>query len=710
MKKRVPWLVLAAASAVGCAGGDATGMSRGAPVVVISVDTLRADHLPAYGYTNVATPHVDAFRRDAILFENAYTHCPLTLPAHLSLLTGLLPAEHAVRNNLGYRFDGAAHPTLARLLKAQGYATGAAVSAYVLRGATGLSDSFDFFDDAVGEPREGVEAVSVLQRPGSETVRRALAWVEGVKGKPFFLFVHLYEPHVPYDPPEPFRGRFGATYEGEIAAADAAVGDLLDGLRRARLYDRALVLFVSDHGEGLGDHGEQEHGILLYREALHVPLLLKLPGGRERGSSVAKPVGLVDVVPTVAAVLGLTPASGLRGTSLLERKAAGPVYSETYYPRIHLGWSELRSLVGDRYHYIEGPRPELYDLGRDPVEKSDTAAADAASTRTLAGALARYPSTFAEPGAVDPDAAEKLRSLGYLAGGAAPASTARPNPRDQLPVYEEMRAAFGLARQGKDVEAAAALRRVLAKSPGSFDAQWELAAVLTRLRRYEEAAAAYEAAMAASPSLAGSVAISLGELYLETGKADKAAAAAERALADEPRRAHRLLARVALARGDLAEAERRIGLTSAGGPLEPETALVIADLHVRRSEPDKALAVLEAARTSSAASQRAVAGLEYRRGDVLARLGRNAEAEAAFREAIRTFPKRPEAYASLAVVLTAEGRPRAEVRSLLEAMVEASPGADTAALAAKTLDFVRDPEGAARWRRKAAASGSDRRG
>ncbi|PYQ02484.1 MAG: hypothetical protein DMF83_23410, partial [Acidobacteria bacterium] len=288
-------VLISLALAAGCGRrGPASEHFPGAPVILISIDTLRADHLPAYGYSKVETPNIDALQRDSILFENAYSQCPLTLPSHLSMLTGLLPAEHGVRTNLGYRFNGDAHPTLARRLRAHGYATGAAVSAYVLRGATGMNDSLDFFDDAVGSDVEWTPDLSLLQRPGAETARRALAWTEGVKTRPVFLFLHLYEPHLPYEPPEPFRTRYGATYDGEIAASDGVVGEFLAQLKRDGIYDRAILLLVSDHGEGLGDHGEQEHGILLYREVLHVPLLLKLPGSREAGTRVGRTVGLID--------------------------------------------------------------------------------------------------------------------------------------------------------------------------------------------------------------------------------------------------------------------------------------------------------------------------------------------------------------------------------------------------------------------------------
>jgi choline-sulfatase len=697
---------LALALAVGCAPRGPSALEfPGAPLILISVDTLRADHLPAYGYAGVATPHLDALVRDSIRFENAYSHCPLTLPSHLSLLTGLLPAEHGVRNNIGYRFEGTTHKTLARILKGLGYATGGAVSAYVLRGATGISDSMDFFDDALGGPEGGDQDVSLVQRAGGETARRALAWAERVKSQPFFLFLHVYEPHTPYEPPEPFRSQYGPTYDGEIAASDAIVGEFLDALKRDGIYDRSIIVFVSDHGEGLGDHGEQEHGILLYREVLHVPLLLKLPGSREGGTSVREPVGLIDVLPTVTTLLKAAAPKSLQGSSVLARpqtRAGRAIYSETYYPRIHLGWSELRSLVDTRYHYIDGPSPELYEVVRDPGDRADVVSREATVALRMKAELDRYEERFAEPGRIDPEAAERLRALGYLAGTSpsAPVGEKLPNPKDHIHVSEELKAAFGLVRQGKDDEALDALDHVLKEDPGCFDAQRALAGTLARLGRYADAAQAYRRAMKLSPSLAASVALSLGQVELDMGKLEGAAQSAQAALNQEPGHAHQLLASVALARGDLAEAESQARRALADSR-EPSAVMVLARVYVRRSELPQALAVLEEAVPSAPGGRKGVPGFEYLRGDVLARLGRHSEAEAAFKEEIRSFPKDSQAYASLAVVVALEGRPRDEVRDVLESMVRANPTRETALQAAKTLEFVGDAEGANAWRHRA---------
>jgi len=703
---RAPFPLLALTLAFGC--GSRTGPAPefpGAPVILISIDTLRADHLPAYGYSDVETPNIDALQRDSILFENAYSHCPLTLPSHLSLLTGLLPADHGVRSNLGYRFDGATHPTLARVLRARGYATGAAVSAYVLRGATGISESFDFFDDSVGGDVEWTRDVSTLQRSGLETARRAVAWAGSVKTRPFFLFLHIYEPHAPYEPPEPFRSRYGATYDGEIAASDGVVGEFLAQLRRDGIYDGAIILLLSDHGEGLGEHGEQEHGILLYREALHVPLLLKLPGSREAGTRVQRPVGLIDVVPTIASLLKLGPPESVSGTSLLDRQRRGSgegIYSETYYPRIHLGWSQLRSLVDARHHYIDGPKPELYEIVRDPRETADALVAEVTVARAMKKELDGYPTAFSGPGQVDPGVGEKLKALGYLSQTTPTREAeALANPKDRIHVHEALKAANGLGLQGKDEEALSALRSVLEKDPGSFEAQRELAGTLARLHRYTEAAAAYREAIRLSPRLAGSVAIPLGLVELEMGRLPAADARAQAALAEDPGHARLLLAKVAVARRDLAGAERQARLAMADTAAHSEGAIVLAQVYVQRSELPQALAVLEQARARAIETGRApAAGLDYLRADVLGRLGRFPEAEAVLKEEIRSSPGRPQSYASLAVMVALQGRPRSEVHQILDAMVKANPAQETIRLGAKTLDFVGDKDAARAWRKR----------
>src|SRR5262245_58274446 len=389
----------------GCARSGGSGSASGAPIVLISVDTLRADHLPAYGYREIATPGLDALRKDSVLFENAYSHVPLTLPSHTTIFTGLLPPQNGVRDNLGYAL-GPEPMTLAAWLKTRGYATGGAVSSIVLSHATGVSRGLDFYADGI-EPTKANQTISRVQRGGAETAALLTEWIHAREKAPFFAFLHLFEPHTPYEPPEPYKSRYLLPYDGEIARADEIVGAFLDDLKKQGLYEKALVVFLSDHGEGLNDHGEDEHGVLLNREAIHVPLMVKLPGGRRAGETVSAPVALVDVFPTVVEAVGATAPAGLEGKSLLSSPSASAsarrVYSETLYPRLHLGWSDLASLIDDRNHYIESPRPELYDIVADPGEKNDLSAGLPPAFRSMRIELAGMIRPMQAPWATDSD-------------------------------------------------------------------------------------------------------------------------------------------------------------------------------------------------------------------------------------------------------------------------------------------------------------------
>lgn len=290
------------------------------------------------------------------------------------MLTGLLPSEHGVRDNTGYHLAEST-PTLAELLKKNGYATAAAVSAYVLRRESGIARGFDSYDDDV-EALGKRSTIGAVQRNGGDTIKAAQSWLDGAGEKPFFLFVHLYEPHTPYTPPEPFASQYKDQYDGEIAYSDQLVGDFLEDLKRRGIYDKAMIVLLSDHGEGLNDHGEEEHGVFLYREAIQVPLLVKMPKSAHAGKSVAAPVQLIDVFPTI---LGQTATEGssrnatARSLVAALEKDAAPraIYSETYYPRLHFGWSDLHSLIDGQHHYIRAPQSELYDLAADNAEKNN---------------------------------------------------------------------------------------------------------------------------------------------------------------------------------------------------------------------------------------------------------------------------------------------------------------------------------------------------
>lgn len=654
-----------------CRGREAalTGAaSPGAPVIIISIDTLRADHLPAYGYRAIATPAIDALRSDSILFENAYTHVPLTLPAHVAMLSGQLPPDNGVRNNIGFRFDAAKHPTIPALLKSKGYATGAAVSAFVLRGTTGLRAAFDDYDDNVAV-REGA-AVGSLQRDGRETAAIAKRWIDAHRGKPMFFMLHLFEPHAPYEP----------AYDAEIVKTDAIVGDFIDHLKELGLYDDAVIVLMSDHGEGLGDHGEDEHGIFLYREAVRIPLLLKLPSRQRANTKVSRVVQLIDVLPTMAALTGFDAPSGLRGVSLLAEKVdPRRVYSETVYPRIHLGWSDLRSLADERFHYIDAPSPELFDVAADPGEKQNALKDQRRTYAAMRAELDAIPRGSLAPSNVDPEEAKKLAALGYLSGGSSDAGGPLPDPKDRITDLNAMKQAGELLRQKRYAPAIARLREVVAASPRFTDAWTLLGKSLAESGATTEAIDAYRRVLEIAPTLSSEIGLSLAGLYLSANKFDEAEAHARLGESINPGLTHLILGQTALRRGRLDEATQH-AKAAEGEPNYRFPAIVLAaQALANRGEQalPQALSALEQARREVADRRlEPVPALELARGDVLARMNRPAEAEQAFREEIRLFPHQREAYSNLTVLYWVSGD-EARARSTMESMVRANPSAES---------------------------------
>ena len=670
------------------------------PVIIISVDTLRADHLPVYGYLGVKTPAVDALAKDGVVFENAYAHVPLTLPSHLSLLTGTHPAAHAVRDNLGYRFDAAAHPTIPSLVKTAGYATGAAVSAYVLRGDTGIGAAFDHYDDAM-DATEGA-VVGELQRAGGGTVAAAEGWVEANRRRPFFFLLHLFEPHAPYAPPEPFRTEYaGREYDGEIAAADSMVGRFVSFLKEKGIYDSAVIVFLSDHGEGLGDHGESQHGIFLYREAIRVPLIVKLPASKRAGQRVSAPVQLIDVLPTIAAIAGVAPPDGPGGRSLLEiadgKWPDRRIFSETMYPRIHLGLADLASLVDATHHYIEAPRAELYALAADPGEKrnvlSDERRVAAAMKREIDG----FDRTLAAPTGISAEEAAKLSALGYLSAAVPDGGGALADPKDRIADLEASARAAQLVAAGRAGEALEILRGLVERNPRFADAWSQLGEVYAKSGRPEESIAAYRRAIEVAPMLASDAAVSLAESYLVLRKIDESIEHAKIGLSVHPAAAHAVLARAYLTKGDLGPAESEARWLVDDPSRHVEGLVVMAQLHVAQKRLDDAAGLTRRAREEIAAGAAPVPNLAFVEGDVLARRGRIAEAKRAFREEAEEFPRNREAFVRLAVLQTLEGNLR-EAERTFQRMAKASPDPSSYALAAETFERLGHPKLAAKWR------------
>jgi arylsulfatase A-like enzyme/Tfp pilus assembly protein PilF len=712
MRRRLTAAAVAAAiAAVGMGGcgprhGAGVGTFRNAPIVLVSIDTLRSDHLPAYGYTRVETPAIDALRRDAVRFERVYSQVPLTLPSHCSILSGRLPGETGVRDNVGYRFDAARQQSLPIVLGRAGYATGGAVSAYVLRGETGISQGFEMWDSHV--EIQLAAGLGQSRRPGAETARIAIDWLRGVANRPFFLFLHLYEPHAPYAPPEPFAARYkDSPYDGEIAAADAVVGGVIAELKRLGAYDRAIVVLLADHGEGLGEHGEQEHGLLLYRSTLQVPLLLKLPGGRLAGSSVAAPAELVDVYPTLLGLAGIALPPGLAGRSLLDLgggaggSGGGPVrdlYAETYYPRLHFGWSELTSLVHGNFHYIQGPDPELYDLAGDAPELHNLRDSDRRTFTDLRGRIGAFERQLAAPAAVDAETARQLAALGYLGGTARTAAgQAGPDPKSRIRTLVDLSLAMRLYFNQRYAEAVPAFQRALAANPQMVDGWDHLGNSLQLLGRLDEALVAFEQAMKVSGGAEAHIAISTGELLLLLGRLDEAQTHADLARKVSPGEADRLSAEIELARHQPAAAEQaaRRALAEEDNKVAPH--LTLAEALVAQGRLGEALAEADAAQAEHAHSSpgQKFPGLDFVRGDVLARLQRPAEAEQAFLREIASFPSETRTYASLAALYASEGKPDAAIATLHRMVETNAESAASYAEAVKALRILGDPQGAA---------------
>jgi arylsulfatase A-like enzyme/Tfp pilus assembly protein PilF len=698
---------LAAAAIVTSCGRSAVGApSKTTPVILISIDTLRSDHLPAYGYTGVATPAIDALRKDSILYERAYSQVPLTLPSHSTILTGMLPADHGVRDNVGFQLP-ASVPTVQELLKRNGYATGASVSAFVLRKETGISRGFDFFDDDV-QPLESRNSnlptvIGRVQREGQETLNAARQWVEAHAGQPFFFFLHLYDPHTPYTPPEPYFSRYPNHYDGEIAYADSVVGDLIADLKARGVYDNALIILLSDHGEGLNDHGEEEHGLFLYREALQIPLLVKLPKGRKGGATVKTPVELVDVFPTILDRTATPmPASGHRiGQSLLSFLGdSGPtrqIYAETYYPKFHFGWSDLHSLIDGNDHYIRAPKAELYDLASDPAEKNNTLESNRRAYTKMRAAIEPFVQKATAPTNIDPEEAAKLAALGYVGSTVSTKEgEALADPKDMLGTFRDIRIAFTEYRDGNEDKALAMTNELLKTNQMNEDV-WHLkATVLAKMGRRAEAEETAKEGLRHAPG-AVSLLFDVANFAFDAGDLKTAEQHADLAVKLEPGEAHQILARIALRRNDVpkAQAEAKAAIETSHDPVP--MLMMLATIAKAKGDLTGALGYMD--RAEERVSHRKppqLADLHLNRGDVLARLGRNEEAEREFRSEIADFPKTSEAYASL-IMLLATQRRLDEATRLVFDFVKAVPEAHSYAVIAETLKAIGDDNGAMFW-------------
>ena len=485
-------------------GPDFAGLrkDRDFNVIVITLDTTRADRLPSYGCRDVVTPTLDAFAARGVRFEKCYAQTPLTLPSHTTLMTGTLPLFHGIRDNGGF-FVPEKLKTMAELFKDKGYETGAFIAAYVLDSKWGLNQGFDTYFDKFDLSKFKRVSLGTVQRPANEILDQALPWLEERKAKRFFVWLHLYDPHTPYEPPPPYDRLYAnRPYLGEIAFADSEIGRLWVWLQSNGLLEKTFIVFAGDHGESLGEHEEQSHGFFVYQAAIHVPLIVVTPFAKLQGVVSPEVTTLADVLPTVCDMAGLPVPAEVQGKSLLpaffgrRRKETPLAYSETYYPRFHYGWSDLKSVQDGRHKLILAPVPELYDVVADPREEKNLVYLEKKvyeRLNTEAEAFIARASRNAyevDVSKVDEETREKLSALGYVGSFADPAKLKGKklaNPKEKITVFNELSRAREMGLDGKADEAIRIIQGIIATDPDITEAYFSIGNILFQDHKFSEA-------------------------------------------------------------------------------------------------------------------------------------------------------------------------------------------------------------------------------
>lgn len=687
-------------------------------IVLVTLDTTRADHLPSYGYTAVRTPHLDRLANQGILFEECIASSPLTLPSHCSMMTGVYPTFHGVRVN-GNTALSEVHQTLAELLAKEGYLCGAFIGAFVLDGRWGLGQGFHHYDDRFDLKKYKQLDLGLVQRPGNEVVDAALAWLSSVEGKTFFAWVHLYDPHTPYEPPEPFLSEYGqrglvGLYDGEIAFMDEQIGRLVSWLEENHLTQKTVLVLIGDHGEGLGDHGEMAHGFFIYDSVVRVPFLVVPPGEHFQGIRVKGQVRTIDLFPTLLEMAGVPVPPESQGNSVVPlffrpaTETGFDAYSESYSPEIHYGWSPLISLRTSRYKFIDAPRPELYALGEDPEESlnlygqhPDVAREMKKKLDTIVGETSDN-APAPESANLDRETLERLAALGYV--GAPVMRRSREegkgslaDPKDKLHIYESVQQAGVLLNQEKYEEAVRLLEGVVAEEKGIPQAHLLLATCYVELKRNEDARAHYDLILRDDPNSLQAL-IGMANLLREEGKNEDVLALCQKALSlDEKNvQAYNLIGEVYMERNDhagalpyleraveiqpkltqnslnlaacliglkrYAEAEARLKDIAAQYPKFPLVHFHLGLLYEEQGSIEEAMKAYRQEFGLYADHFRA----RFNYGRLLLKIGDRAGYLREMREVIRTAPQAAEGYLFLARGLLLEGGELERIQELVE--------------------------------------------
>jgi len=627
------------------AGGAMAAPAAPRPnVVLITIDTLRADHLPAYGYRKLDTPAIDSLAKDGALFERALAHAPITLPSHTSILTGLYPITHGVRNNGDFYLRDEV-PTLAQMLKQNGYQTAAFVSAFLLDSRFGLGKGFDVYDDSTTSRVSRARPDLVKERKAAETTAAAVRWLEanyplgGAKAEPFFLWAHYFDPHLDYNPPEPYRSRYRSNlYDAEIAYADSQVGVLLDELKKLGRYRDTLLILTADHGESLGEHGEAAHSVFIYDATQRIPFIVKLPREAAAGARLKALARHVDIVPTVIDAanlrgLALSALHAMPGRSLLGviNGAAGEEglsYAEAYLPKDYYGWAAPESVDDGRYKYIQLPRPEFYDLSRDPRERENLVSVDSERAARMQARLEalekRYGTAQAQQSARGPDAdlLTALRAAGYMGGLPISPAEAGKDPKDMIRVEETILSAQRAVGKEDFPGGARLLEGLLKESPENVSARAMLADIYRKTGHIDEAIREYGEVIKRSP-LSLNARLALANIHIKD-------------------------------RSDFSAAGQEIAQAMVIAPTEPASWVLRGDLAQARGDLAMSMEFYRKAEEMGETSANMLVGL----GSALNKLGRYAQAKEKLLSAIDTQPDDAEAHYNLGVVLENLGSPK----------------------------------------------------
>ena len=690
-------------------------------VLLITIDTLRADHLPAYGYTAVKTPNLDRIAAESVRFARAFAHAPLTLPSHTSILTGRLPISHGVRDNAGYHLENQ-EITIAELLKSKGYVTSGFVSSFILDSVFNIQQGFDFYYDNFDTAEYQGMDPRAIERRGGETETELENWLDQNSSNKFFSWIHFYDPHDPYDPPEPYRSEYASVpYDGEIAYTDSVIGKLIAKLESKKILDRTIIIVTADHGEGLGEHGESRHGFFIYNSTIHVPLLIRFPNGKRQ--TVDELVRHIDLVPTILDLVGLQIPSNIQGASLIpvingKEKSERYAYSESLYSSLHYGWASLESITSKKYKYIQAPRMELFDLENDFSEANNLANKNGPLARAMNSELQEIIQKYTnknlqEKGDIDPEIAEKLRSLGYIASS-VPKTKGNQNmdPKDKVHVATAVQDAAGAAIVEDYPLAIRLIEPVLKEEPnmseglyvagvshaavGNYDkaidylirtialvpdhamAEYNLGAAYLMKNDLKNAEYWLTKVIEASPNLMNAQ-IKLGQVYMLSKKPEKAAphfavaiqfyeASLKKSASSQARGdLYSSLAEVQFSAGDLKNAEQNLRKAVELKPKKPMLHYNLAQVYEALNDKTSALREYEEEIKVDPANFKAFtnAGILYYESKRLD------DAARCFQKAVELNPADARGYLQLATVYKLMGRNR-EAEDLLRVVKERS--------------------------------------